>query len=819
MNKLGRKIIAGALTISMLALTACSGGNTDSDSDTTSGTGATDKQTNTEASDGAKGRYLEEEIALPEEAMGILTMKQLDNGTIRVITYTGIYDSTDGGATFNYVEESAAIWGEDGYVQIADCSSSGEMVLQKTTYSETEEFYGYTTESIHVDSEFNVTSLEMNIPDVVLNETVDLSEFNMVSGGASEENSISGGGQTMVEEGMDGASESPQNTHFGSSEDMSTTVIGVFILPNDNYLVSTSMGELYQVDKGTGEVIAAYSDEEYLYASSYAVIDKQLIVFTSSSVSTFDFESGNVMDTDAVLANLISSSTLESGAVFAGGYGASVTITQDDEAIYYVNNEGIFRYTLGSDVTEEIANASLNSLSNPEYTLSSILKTDDNEFYVAVSTTSGALKLLKYTYSADALTTPSQEIKIYSLEDNDTIRQAISVYQKNNPDVYVSLEVGMPEGSAVTASDAIRTLNTNIVAGTGPDILILDGLPIDSYIEKDSLVDLTDIVTELNESEGIFENIVNTYAKDEHIYAIPSRFTVDLLVAKNDILQTYSDLNGLADAVAEYKAASEGNVINVATAETLVKRLYDTSSGLWANEDGTLDETTLTEFVTALEKIYQTIDVESSGETMQIAGNGINNTMSYAMELLMSAYPISLIPLSSVESLTYVTSIAEKLEDTGYTLLNGQTANSYIPMTTVGISAKSENQDIAKDFIKTLLSAETQASSVNSGIPVNKTAYDSLAALPAHVEEDRIYAGFAISTELGEMISLDIIWPEDEVFADLKITLETLKVASNTNTIIKEAVVDEVVRGLEAGTAVDEIVSNILKTVNLYLSE
>jgi len=838
MKKSCKKIIAGALTITMLAITACSGRNTDSDSDTTSGTGTTDNQRSAEASDGAKGRYLEEEIALPEEAIGVLAMKQLDNGTIRVITYTGIYDSTDGGATFNYVEESAAIWGENGFVQVADCSSSGEIVMQKMLYSETEEFYGYSTEYIHVDAEFNVTPLEINIPDVVLNETVDLSGFHSDSEEASGESSLSEGEQKMEgggaavsqsqsiaetsvqgEEGIDGAGESPQSIRFGGDEDMSVTVMDIFILPNENYLVSTTMGELYQIDKSTGEVVASYSDGEYLYASSYAVADNQFIVFTSSSVSTFDLESGNVMDTDAVLANLQASDTLENGSFVMGGIGASVIATQDDEAIYYVNNEGIFRYTLGSEVTEEIANASLNSLSNPEYVFSSLLKTDNNEFFVAVGTTSGALKLLKYTYSADALTTPSQEVKIYSLEDNDSIRQAISVYQKNNPDVYVSLEIGMPEGSSVTASDAIRTLNTNIVAGTGPDILILDGLPIDSYIEKGSLVDLTDIVTGLNESEGLFENIANTYAKDGSVYAIPSKFAVDLLVAKNDVLSTYTDLNGLANAVLDCKASVEGNVINTATAETLVKRLYDTSSGLWANEDGTLDETTLKEFVTALEKIYQTIEAESSEETMSISGNGINDTMSYTMDFLMSAYPIALIPLSSVESLTYVTSIAEELEDTGYTLLNGQTASSYIPMTTVGVSAKSANQEIAKDFIKTLLSSEVQASSVNLGIPVNKIAYDSLAALPEHVEENRVYAGFGISTELGVEISLDIIWPEDEVFADLKATLETLEVASNTNTIIKEAVVDEVVLGLEAGTSVDEIVSNILKTVNLYLSE
>ena len=64
------------------------------------------------------------------------------------------------------------------------------------------------------------------------------------------------------------------------------------------------------------------------------------------------------------------------------------------------------------------------------------------------------------------------------------LRQAISVYQKQNPDVYVDLEIGMSGEDSVTASDALRTLNTDIMAGKGPDILILDGMPVDEIFDN-----------------------------------------------------------------------------------------------------------------------------------------------------------------------------------------------------------------------------------------------------------------------------------------------------------------------------------------------
>ena len=47
-----------------------------------------------------------------------------------------------------------------------------------------------------------------------------------------------------------------------------------------------------------------------------------------------------------------------------------------------------------------------------------------------------------------------------------------------------SLEIGTSGEDSVTVSDALRTLNTDIMAGKGPDILILDGMPVENYIQK-----------------------------------------------------------------------------------------------------------------------------------------------------------------------------------------------------------------------------------------------------------------------------------------------------------------------------------------------
>lgn len=52
---------------------------------------------------------------------------------------------------------------------------------------------------------------------------------------------------------------------------------------------------------------------------------------------------------------------------------------------------------------------------------------------------------------------------------------------------------GISQDSPITENDAIKTLNTEIKANKGPDIFILDNLPMDSYISQGYLEDISDI--------------------------------------------------------------------------------------------------------------------------------------------------------------------------------------------------------------------------------------------------------------------------------------------------------------------------------------
>ena len=60
------------------------------------------------------------------------------------------------------------------------------------------------------------------------------------------------------------------------------------------------------------------------------------------------------------------------------------------------------------------------------------------------------------------------------------------MFQLEHPDVRVELIDGQITSGSTTVSDTIRALNTELLGGNGADLLVLDGLPAESYRKGDS---------------------------------------------------------------------------------------------------------------------------------------------------------------------------------------------------------------------------------------------------------------------------------------------------------------------------------------------
>jgi molybdenum cofactor cytidylyltransferase len=88
-------------------------------------------------------------------------------------------------------------------------------------------------------------------------------------------------------------------------------------------------------------------------------------------------------------------------------------------------------------------------------------------------------------------------LTVWSLADSATARLAVNAYKKANPEVDVTFETAVQTDTddvSAAINDALTQLNTELLAGEGPDVLLLDRVDYTTYINKGMLADMSDTV-------------------------------------------------------------------------------------------------------------------------------------------------------------------------------------------------------------------------------------------------------------------------------------------------------------------------------------
>lgn len=156
----------------------------------------------------------------------------------------------------------------------------------------------------------------------------------------------------------------------------------------------------------------------------------------------------------------------------------------DNAGIYAIAENGNLDQTVIDNLGFAYADPSLRRM---------YLLADNNKVttYMAVCEYSEKLKVFEYSFDETASYNKAQHLEIWAFEDMPTIRAAIAVFSKENPDCEVSFEIGKSgEDSELTNEDVIRNLNTKLLAGDSPDVLFLDGLSIDAFHKQGILSDI-----------------------------------------------------------------------------------------------------------------------------------------------------------------------------------------------------------------------------------------------------------------------------------------------------------------------------------------
>lgn len=203
----------------------------------------------------------------------------------------------------------------------------------------------------------------------------------------------------------------------------------IYIADNGRIFVSTMRGSvLYEVKKdGSSEPFLALDGdrpEQIRFQGDLMLIDGD----GYDGPLLYNMEKEEYIE-DEVLTEFVSTNYGDRYDDIGENTYALYYFFSGEDILYLAGEKGLYRHVLGGSVMEEIIDGNLCSLGNPSYKIQGMLPLENNEFLALFE---GA-KMIRYVYDPDVPTKPSEKISVYALEDNQTIRQAINLYQIENP--------------------------------------------------------------------------------------------------------------------------------------------------------------------------------------------------------------------------------------------------------------------------------------------------------------------------------------------------------------------------------------------------
>lgn len=601
------------------------------------------------------------------------------------------------------------------------------------------------------------------------------------------------------------------------------------VMGDDNRIYASTERGVYEVqrDGSKEKILELETTPSWVWVKDdLMIIDNEWDMKDAPLI--YDMGAGEYV-TDEVLSDFVDDSY--SGRMYNGtDYGSMYLLLGEDQAVYVMGQEGIHRHVIGGNMMEQIVDGGLSLLGNPDYYIVDAIQLDGDVFLALFL----GGKMIRFTYDPDVPAVPENMLTLYSLKENDVVRQAISYYQMEHPDTFISYRIGMGDDDSVTREDAIKKLNTEIMAGEGPDLIVMDDMPLDSYVEKGMLLDLTDYLAQYSAKEPLFDNVIEALKRDGKAYVAPATIAVPRIASAASGIENVTDLSDLAEIIEqERKAHPTEDILGVSGGRGILKRLSPASEPAWVKAAGTIDRESIGTFLEQCKRIYAA-QIDGLDEEVKDYYNKRNVGLKeyYGIRMDEMEWEIYMDVMQYVGGEQYTMtgwntaaySCLELLsldrtkgyENTKVIPIQGQCSGVFMPKTMLGISAASGQTDRAFEFMDTFLSAKVQ--SVYDGFPLNQAAYDAQFVME-DVSEDGVCSSMATSDANGKTIEYVVYWPEDEEIAQIKQELATVNTAYIPDQTLEEAVFTQGAAYLDDEQTLEEALDKIEKAVQVYMAE
>ena len=745
LNRIICLILAGAIVL----LTACNSG----------------VQSNGENSSGESGRYVETDITPPLD--GRFASFLTSEGTIACFGEGLVtrYDSTDGGASWvqtpgpgsntdRYQSVSTGTLLPDGNI-LAYVRDEGLLVISPD--GDGKQYPLADIDKAIEDGENVIVSLLKSLGNDRLIINYDIGGMVIQGGGpegpvdhdGSPEESVRGsapigGRQTDV---VVGDSDSVQNSQAPGPQSFQRPDSGM----NDSEPQNSDPQEQTAQQRSSSQSSYSFSGQMTRKTSLLELSTGKLIAdlpIENIMAATADDENIYHMDTQGnikaySLADGSSSNkrsvSLGGGSDIRGGLmpsffdiGGDILAVSSDGGLYALYDRNLLLCGVDGDI-DSILEGTAYTIGAPNSTAESVLALSDGSIIVNMLEGMQANRLYKYSWDENATINPDKALSVWSLEENAFVRAAIAELRKKNPDSYITYEAAMSGNDAVSAVDAIKILNTRLISGNGPDVIILDGCPAESYADKGMLLDLSDIV----DTGDIYQNLLTTYISDGKTFFLPTQFTMPALMGQTDALGKAQSLDDFVNLIINGNGAFVGGIAvgpfsgipEDERAEIYFEDLKELWDVMWLSaapaivKDNRLDSDALKSCLEAIKAIsdkYGLAD-ETNGETMRMGVAMSNGGQTIVLPGSLVRYTSQLTNYGAFAagSLLLLQLMMER-DGSELAPFPGLVDGSWRPSTITGIYADTSVAEFAAELLRTMLSIEVQRINYGAGLPVTR---------------------------------------------------------------------------------------------------
>lgn len=710
----------------------------------------------------AKGRYREEKIEFSESMQNIFDVKTSSEGQIKILfeKEPGSFflgESSDLGSTWQQREIKKEWLPEDYRVAAACFGPQGEIVvsagkMSEDALDEKHPIGAYTYFKIEdVEGSFRAGPLSLQIPEP--------KEKSLEAGYGLRQVFLSGDGNLY---GLMTAAE---------EEQIDCQVV---------CFETDSGGVLWSLDTKAAE-IALFGDNIYLNERS-------------EKIKVLDRKSGEVLR--------------ELPIPLRNHFLCCMDVDVEKNRIFYCNETGIYGADSKLALTELLVNGEWSSFSDESCTVKKFFCVNEKVFLMFTENLSGTeMELLRYEYDSQLSARPERKLVVYSLKNNNAVKKIISDFRACHPEIWVEYEIGMEDSAAKEEADAISSLNTEIMAGSGPDVLILNGLPWEAYEEKGILEDLSSDI----DKEQMFENIFQAYEKENAQYVIPISFKFPTLIGeKEDISQVDS-----VEKLAKITEQEEEIPAFLRTDRELMRYLFSIYwQGLW-EEDGSVSRAELEEILRKGKEINDTLWTKEIVMPIHQGDDG-KSYDDFANDNLLDSWVIK--GGSAAMDLGYLGSVKDFVDILNHGLSYQALSPEVFSALIAGINKEAENIETAREFLAFALSSDGQKIfdgrmyPAVMGFPVNRTVYEDMTAQPSQRELEESGKAFVNAGE-------SFVWPKAEQLKQLEENIRNLKIPAMENSVVIRRVLKSGEDYLAGGKTVEETVNEICQMLDLYFAE